>query len=153
MRNALLAISVVVLTGVLLYLSVPLQPAQAQVLGALKSATADNSNLVTLVRRGGGGRGGHVSRGGGGRAMHAYRGGGGRAHVSHPISGRGRYAGNIGRYHGNYNNRYYGNRYYGYRRYGYLPWIGVGAGAYHYGSTNCDWLYRHKYRRWLAVCQ
>jgi hypothetical protein len=106
--------------------------------------------------------------------MHAYRGGGGRAHVSHPIRGGGRYAGNIGRYHGgnigryhgggryagnigryngNYNNRYYGNRYYGYRRYGYLPWIGVGAGAYYYGSTNCDWLYRHNYRRWLAVCQ
>ena len=43
-------------------------------------------------------------------------------------------------------------RYYG-RRYGYWPWIGVGAGAYYYGSTNCDWLYRHNYRRWLAVCQ
>ena len=88
--------------------------------------------------------------------MHAYRGGGGRAHVSRPIRGGGRYAGNIGRYHGGnryYGNRYYGNRYYGYRRYGYLPWIGVGAGAYYYGSTNCDWLYRHNYRRWLAVCQ
>jgi hypothetical protein len=97
--------------------------------------------------------------------MHAYRGGGGRAHVSHPIRGGGRYAVNIGRYHGGnryygnrylgryYGNRYYGNRYYGYRRYGYLPWIGVGAGAYHYGSTNCDWLYRHNYRRWLAVCR
>jgi hypothetical protein len=102
----------------------------------------------------------HAYRGGG-RAMHAYRGGGGRAHVSHPIRGGGRYAGNIGRYHGDYGNRYYGryygnryygNRYYG-RRYGYWPWIGVGAGAYYYGSTNCDWLYRHNYRRWLAVCQ
>jgi hypothetical protein len=85
--------------------------------------------------------------------MHAYRGGGGRPHVSHPIR-RGGYAGNINRGHwnnGHWNgHRYYGNRYYR-GRYGYWPWIGVGA--YRYGSTNCDWLYRHNYRRWLAVCQ
>jgi hypothetical protein len=97
MRNALLAISVVALTGTLLYLPVSQQSAQAQMLGALKASAADSGNLVTLVRRGGG-RGGHIARGGGGRAMHAYRGGGGRAHVSHPI--RRHYAGNIGRYHG-----------------------------------------------------
>ena len=190
MRSALLAFSVVALGGVLLCSSAH-QSAHAQVLGGLKASAADSGNLVTLVRRGGGGRGGisrggggrgsiarggggrggHIARGGGGRAMHAYRGGGramhayrgggGRAHVSHPIRGGGRYAGNIGRYHGDYGNRYYGryygnryygNRYYG-RRYGYWPWIGVGAGAYYYGSTNCDWLYRHNYRRWLAVCQ
>jgi hypothetical protein len=167
-KSALLAVSVVALGGALLFLPVSQQSAQAQMLGAaLKASAADSGNLVTLVRRGGGGRGGHIARGGGGRAMHAYRGGGGRAHVSRPIRGGGRYAGNIGRYHGRYagnvgryhggnryyGNRYYGNRYYGYRRYGYLPWIGVGAGAYYYGSTNCDWLYRHNYRRWLAVCQ
>jgi len=165
MRSALLAVSVVALGGALLFSPVSQQSAQAQMLGGLKVSSADSSNLVTLVRRGGGGgrgglsrggggRGGHIARGGGGRAMHAYRGGGGRAHVSHPI--RRHYAGNIGRDHGgnrHYGNRYYGNRYYGYRgRYGYWPWIGVGAGAY-YGSTNCDWLYRHNYRRWLAVCQ
>jgi len=122
---------------------------------ALKASAADSGNLVTLVRRGGGGRGGHVARGGGGRGGHIARGGGGRAMHAYR-GGGGRYAGNIGRYHGGnryYGNRYYGNRYYGYRRYGYLPWIGVGAGAYYYGSTNCDWLYRHNYRRWLAVCQ
>ena len=126
-------------------------------------SAADSGNLVTLVRRGGGGggrgfggggRGGHIARGGGGRAMHAYRGGGGRAHVSHPI--RRGYAGNINRGHwnnGHWNgNRYYGNRYYR-GRYGYWPWIGVGAGAYAYGSTNCNWLYHHNYRRWLAYCQ
>ena len=87
--------------------------------------------------------------------MHAYRGGGGR-YAGNVGRYHGRYAGNVGRYHGGnryYGNRYYGNRYYGYRRYGYWPWIGVGAGAYAYGSTNCDWLYRHNYRRWLAVCQ
>jgi hypothetical protein len=165
MRRVLLAVSVVAFGGALLFSPVSQQSAQAQMLAALKASAAD-SNLVTLVRRGGGGRGGvgrggggrggHIARGGGGRAMHAYRGGGGRAHVSHPI--RRRYAGNVGRDHGGnryYGNRYhggyYGNRYYG-RRYGYWPWIGVGAGAY-YGSTNCDWLYRHNYRRWLAVCQ
>lgn len=140
-----------------------------------QSVLGTGGDIVFVGRgggRGGGGRGGFsrgggggfkgAYRGGGGRAMHAYRGGGGRAHVSHPIRG-GRYAGNIGRYHGgnrhygnryngkHYGNRYYGNRYYGYRRYGYWPWIGVGA--YGYGSTNCDWLYRHNYRRWLAVCQ
>ena len=163
MRNALLAISVVALTGTLLYLPASQQSAQAQVLGGLK---ASSGNLVTLVRGGGrgggrgghiggGGRGGHIARGGGGRAMHAYRGGGGRAHVSHPIH-RGGYAGNINRGHwnnGHWNgNRYYGNRYYR-GRYGYWPWIGVGAGAYAYGNTNCNWLYRHNYRRWLAYCQ
>ena len=154
MRNALLAISVVV-AGTLLYLPVSRQSAQAQVLGGLK---ASNGNLVTLVR--GGGRGGGRI-GGGGRGGHiAYRGGGGRAHVSHPIR-RGGYAGNINRGHwnnGHWNNghwngnRYYGNRYYR-GRYGYWPWIGVGAGAYAYGNTNCAWLYRHNYRRWLAYCQ
>src|SRR5262245_19551352 len=143
MKNTILALSVVALTGALLYLPVSQQSAQAQVLGGLKASAADSSNLVTLVRRGGGGRGG-ISRGGGGRAMHAYR--GGRAHVSHPI--RRHYGGNIGRYHGGNYGKYYGNRHYGYRRYGYWPWIGVGA--YRYGSTNCDWLYRHNYRRWLA---
>jgi hypothetical protein len=164
MRSALLAVSVVALGGALLFSPVSQRSAHSQMLGALK-ASADSSNLVTLVRRGGGGgrggisrggggRGGHIARAGGGRAMHAYR-GGGRAHVSHPIR-RGGYAGNIGRGHwnnGHWNgNRYYGNRYYR-GRYGYWPWIGVGAGAYYYGSTNCDWLYRHNYRRWLAVCQ
>ena len=122
-----------------------------------QSVLGTGGDIVFVGRgggRGGGGRGG-FSRGGGFKG--AYRGGGGRAHVSHPIRG-GRYAGNIGRYHGgnrHYGNRnhgkHYGNRYYGYRRYGYWPWIGVGA--YRYGSTNCDWLYRHNYRRWLAVCQ
>src|SRR6476659_3099237 len=126
MRNALLAISVVALTRTLLYLPVSQQSAQAQVLGDLKASAADSGNLVTLVRRGGGGgfrgghmggggRGGHIARGGGGRAMHAYRGGGGGAHVSHPIR-RGGYAGNINRGHWNNGhwsgNRYYGNRYY-----------------------------------------
>src|SRR6478672_10192056 len=55
MRNALLAISVVALTGTLLYLPASQQSAQAQVLGDLKASAADNGNLVTLVRRGGGG--------------------------------------------------------------------------------------------------
>jgi len=166
MRSALLAVPVVAL-GALLFSPVSQQSAQAQVLGGLKASAADSGNLVTLVRRGGGGRGGHVARGGGGRgghvarggggrAMHAYRGGGCRAHVSRYHGGN-RYAGNVGRYHGGnryYGNRYYGNRYYGNRYYGYRrPWIGVGAGAYAYGSTNCNWLYRHNYRRWLAVCQ
>jgi hypothetical protein len=164
MKNTILALSVVALTGALLYLPVSQQSAQAQVLGGLKASAADSGNLVTLVRRGGGGGGGlringgggggHIARGHHGRAMHAYR-GGGRAHVSHPINRH--YAGNINRGHwnnGHWNgNRHYGNRYYGYRRYGYWPWIGAGAGAYYYGSTNCDWLYRHNYRRWLAVCQ
>ena len=177
MRSALLAVPVVALGAALLFSPVSQQSAQAEMFGALKAPAADSGNLVTQVRRGGGGRGGHIARGGGGRTMHAYRGGGGRyagnvgryhgryagniggrAHVSHPIYRGGRYAGNIGRYHGGYNgNRYYSNRYYGnrygYGRYGYWPWIGVGAGAYAYGSTNCDWLYRHNYRRWLAVCQ
>jgi hypothetical protein len=44
-------------------------------LGALKASAADSGNLVTLVRRGGGGRGGHVGRGGGGRGGHIARGG------------------------------------------------------------------------------
>ena len=123
MRSVLLTVSVVALGGALLFSPVSHQSAKAQMLGALK-ASADSGNLVTLVRRGGGGR----------------------------------YAGKIGRYHGGnrhygnrYHGKYYGNRYYGHRRYGYWPWIGVGA--YRYGSTNCDWLYRHNYRRWLAVCQ
>jgi hypothetical protein len=123
-RSALLAVSVVALDGALLFSPVSQQSARAQILGAaLKASAADNGNLVTLVHRGGGGRGGHIGRGGGGRAMHAYR--GGRAHVSHPI--RRHYPGNVGRYHGGNRydgNRYYGNRYYGYRR-GYLPWLGV----------------------------
>ena len=160
-RSPLSAVSVVAIGAALLFFPVSQQSARAQMLGAaLKASAADNGNLVTLVRRGGGGRGGHVgrgggrgghiARGGGGRAMHAYR--GGRAHVSHAI--RRHCAGNVGRYHGGNRydgNRYYGNRYYGYRRYGYWPWIAAGAG--YYGSTNCDWLYRHNYRRWLAVCQ
>ena len=155
MRSALLAVPVVALGAVLLFSPVSQQSAQAEMFGALKAPAADSGNLVTQVRRGGGGRGGHVARGGGGRTMHAYRGGGGR-YAGNVGRYHGRYAGNVGRYHGGnryYGNRYYGNRYYGYRRYGYWPWIGVGAGAYAYGSTNCDWLYRHNYRRWLAVCQ
>ena len=166
MRSGLLAVPVVALGVALLFSPVLQQSAQAEMFGALKVPAADSGNLVTQVRRGGGGRGGHVARGGGGRgghiarggggrAMHAYRGGGGR-YAGNVSRYHGRYAGNVGRYHGgnrDYGNRYYGNRYYGYRRYGYWPWIGVGAGAYAYGSTNCDWLYRHNYRRWLAVCQ
>src|SRR5262245_45273073 len=151
MRSALLGAPLVALA--LLFSPVSQQSAQAQVLGALKASAADSGNLVTQIRRGGGGGRGGISRGGG--RGHIARGGGGRGYVAR--GGRGRYAGNIGRYHGGnryygkYHGKYYGNRYYGHRRYGYWPWIGVGA--YRYGSTNCDWLYRHNYRRWLAVCQ
>src|SRR5262245_26225539 len=103
-RSALLAVPLVALA--LLFSPVSQQSAQAQVLGALKTAAADSDNLVTQVRRGGGGGRGGISRGGGGRS-HIAR--GGRAHVSHPIRGGGRYAGNIGRYHGG--NRHYGKHY------------------------------------------
>lgn len=161
MRRVLLAASAVALGGALLFSPVSQQSAQAQMLGALKASAANGGNLITLVGRGGG-RGG-ISRGGGSRGAHIARGGGGRA--VHAYRG-GRYAGNIGRYHGGnryyanryrgnyhgkYNGKYYGNRYYGYRR----PWIGVGVatGAYRYGSTNCDSLFRYNFRRWLAVCQ
>jgi hypothetical protein len=80
MRNALLAISLVALTCTLLYLPVPQQSAQAQVLGDLKASAADSSNLVTLVRRGGGG-------GGGGRGGH-IGGGGGGGHIARGVAGR-----------------------------------------------------------------
>jgi hypothetical protein len=119
-----------------------------------QSALGTAGDLELVGRRGGGGRGG-FSRGG--RGGHALRGGGGGGRYAHRGGGGGRYAyrGGGGRYasryhdRNRYDNRYSGYRRYGYRRYGYWPWIGAGA----YGSTNCDWLYRHNYRRWLAVCQ
>jgi hypothetical protein len=165
-RSTVLAVSAVAVAGALLFSPVSQQSAQAQTLGGLKSSV-DSSNLVTLVRRGGGGGRGGISRGGGGgryagnvgRYRGRYAGNVGRYHGRYAGNVgryRGRYAGNVGRYYGGnryYGNRYYGNRYYGYRRYGYWPWIGVGAGTYAYGSTNCNWLYHHNYRRWLAVCQ
>jgi hypothetical protein len=146
--RTILAVSTA-LAGTLLAICVVSGPAQATSLPVLKSDAPPG--IVTLVGRRGGGGGGAM-RGGGGGGRSAIRGGGGGYKGGYR---GGRYSGNIGRYHGG--NRYYGNRYgnrygygrYGYRRYGYWPWIGVGA----YGSTNCDWLYRHNYRRWLAVCQ
>jgi hypothetical protein len=127
MRSALLAVSVVVLAGALLFSPVSQQSAQAQMLGGLKASAADSGNLVTLVRRGGGGRGGHIARGGGGRAMHAYRGGG---RAVHAYRGGGRavhaYRGEHRRY------GYYG----GYRRYGYYGGVGYYGGG-------CGWLHRN----------
>jgi len=116
MRNALLTISALAVSGALL--CSPEQSAQAQMLGGLKASAANDSNLVTLVRRGGGGRG-HVAHRGGGRAMHAYLGGGkfyGHGGARRYAYNRGHYD-NVRRYadHGAYRRYgYYG----GYRRYG-----------------------------------
>jgi len=72
MRSALLAVPVVAL-GALLFSPVSQQSAQAEMFGAVKAPAADSGNLVTQVRRGGGGRGGHIARGGQGDARLSWR--------------------------------------------------------------------------------
>jgi hypothetical protein len=156
MRNALLTILVLAFFGTLLCSPVSQQSAQAQMFGGLKASAADGGNLVTLVRRGGGGRG-HVAHRGGGRAMHAYRGGGRAMHAYrgggkfYGHGGARRYAYNRGHYdnfrryadHGAYRRYgYYG----GYRRYGYYgvyPRLRYYSGGYGYYGGGCGWLYRN----------
>src|SRR5262249_1747689 len=68
-RSALLTVLVLAFFGTLLCSPVSQQSAQAQMFGGLKASAADGGNLVTLVRRGGGGRGHVAHRAAAGRCM------------------------------------------------------------------------------------
>ena len=166
MRSALFALAVTALAAGLVVGPAIHQPAQASVLGGLKSgAPAQIAGDLILVGKGRGGGGGKGFRGGGGgfKGAHrggsfkGYRGGGGR-HVYRGGGGK-RYAykgrsypkywsggGGKGKKHYNkhYAGKYYnrGRRYYRGRYYDNWWWYGptVAVGVYGYGG--CAWLRR-----------
>lgn len=171
MRRALIAVAVTALMGGLVVAPVTEQTARAGFSGLKPAGTVPSGNLITLVRRGGGGhggghgggghRGGHVGGGGHHGGGHAYRGGGHRG-GSHAYRGRGGYRGGGHVYRGgrgHYKGRHYsapkhyyrrGGRHkhytyknYKYRRYGpYYRNYGWYGGGYAYGYGGCAWLRR-----------
>ena len=93
--------------------------------------------IVTLVGRGGGGKG-HARRGGGGGRSHANRGGGGKRHYGGGRGGKRYYGGGGKRHSANKGGRHgsYGK----YRRHGYYGRYALPYRSYAYGG-GCGRLY------------